>query len=291
MKRKILVAVSGLIVIVGVLAGAKALQIKALIDQGKTFSVPPEVISATEVKQESIDPAEARSITLQGLDATVRIGRFGPYIERQDNGNALRVSVPESVAPADLNGEIIETLLREKKEGPTSLGVDPETGLPIYIRTGQYGPYVQLGDATDEQPKPKRMSLPRGVKPEDVTLELARGLLALPRVLGIHPETGAKVLGGLGRFGPYVVHDQGKVGKDYRSIKGEDIPCVRTDHGAGSSLAVDHLVSITPAGFPSLTTYLNMLGAGMAWQDAFRTAFGMSVEAYYANFASYRAGL
>jgi len=152
----------------------------------------------------------------------VRIGRFGPYIERQDNGNALRVSVPESVAPADLNGEIIETLLREKKEGPTSLGVDPETGLPIYIRTGQYGPYVQLGDATDEQPKPKRMSLPRGVKPEDVTLELARGLLALPRVLGIHPETGAKVLGGLGRFGPYVVHDQGKVGKDYRSIKGED---------------------------------------------------------------------
>jgi hypothetical protein len=56
-------------------------------------------------------------------------------------------------------------------------------------------------------------------------------------------------------------------------------------------VAVDHLVSITPAGFPSLTTYLNMLGAGMAWQDAFRTAFGMSVEAYYANFASYRAGL
>jgi len=56
-------------------------------------------------------------------------------------------------------------------------------------------------------------------------------------------------------------------------------------------LAVDHLISITPAGLPSLTTYLNALGAGMAWQDAFRTAFGMSVDAYYVNFAAYRAGL
>jgi hypothetical protein len=56
-------------------------------------------------------------------------------------------------------------------------------------------------------------------------------------------------------------------------------------------VAVDHLVSITPAGLPALTTYLNALGAGMAWQDAFRTAFGMSVDVYYANFAAYRAGL
>jgi len=56
-------------------------------------------------------------------------------------------------------------------------------------------------------------------------------------------------------------------------------------------VAVDHLVSITPAGLPALATYLNDLGAGMAWQDAFRTAFGMSVDAYYANFAAYRAGL
>ncbi len=176
----------------------------------------------TEAKQNTIDPAEARSIQLHGLDATVRIGRFGPYIERQDNGTALRVSVPESIPPADLNGEIIETLLREKKEGPTALGEDPASGQPVYIRTGQYGPYVQLGDVTDEQPKPKRMSLPKGVKPEDVTLTLALGLLALPRVLGTHPETGAKVFAGLGRFGPYVVHDQGKAGKDYRSIKGDD---------------------------------------------------------------------
>jgi DNA topoisomerase-1 len=90
------------------------------------------------------------------------------------------------------------------------------------VLTGQYGPYVQLGPVSDENPKPKRSSLPKGMKPEDVTLEVAVGLLALPRLLGTHAETGAKILAGQGRFGPYIVHDKGKDGKDYRSLKGED---------------------------------------------------------------------
>jgi DNA topoisomerase-1 len=102
------------------------------------------------------------------------------------------------------------------------LGHDPETGQPVYQLTGQYGPYVQLGEVTDDGAKPKRMSIPKDLKPEDVTLEIALGLLSLPRLLGMHPETGGKVLAGLGRFGPYIVHDQGKAGKDYRSLKGDD---------------------------------------------------------------------
>lgn len=175
----------------------------------------------TEVKTKEIDPADAREVKLGGLDASVRIGRFGPYIERSNNGEPLRVSLPNDIAPADLSGDKIEQLLREKVEGPAELGRDPETGLPIYLRSGQYGPYVQLGEVTDETPKPKRMSLPRGVKPEEVTLDLALGLLSLPRLLGMHPD-GGKVSAGLGRFGPYVVHDKGKEGKDYRSIKGDD---------------------------------------------------------------------
>jgi len=81
---------------------------------------------------------------------------------------------------------------------------------------------VQLGEATDEKPKPKRASLPKGVTPDKVTVEMAVGLLALPRLLGKHPETDAPIKASLGRFGPYVVHDQGKVGKDYRSLKAED---------------------------------------------------------------------
>jgi DNA topoisomerase-1 len=74
---------------------------------------------------------------------------------------------------------------------------------------------------SEETPKPKRASLPKGVKPEDLTLEDALGLLRLPRHLGEHPE-GGKVQAGLGRFGPYVVHDKGKGEKDYRSLKAED---------------------------------------------------------------------
>ena len=65
-------------------------------------------------------------------------------------------------------------------------------------------------------------SLPKGMKPEEVTLETALGLLSLPRLLGDHPETQAKVKAGLGRFGPYIVHDLGKEGKDYRSLKADD---------------------------------------------------------------------
>ena len=87
---------------------------------------------------------------------------------------------------------------------------------------GAYGPYVQLGDVTEENKKPKRASLPKGVAMESVTLDMAVELLSLPRLLGQHPDTGCKVQVGLGRFGPYVVHDQGKEGKDYRSLKKED---------------------------------------------------------------------
>ena len=186
------------------------------------FKGPEGLLRQVEDKTTAIDPAEARAIDLLGLDAKVRIGRFGPYIERQHDGEPLRVSLPQDLPPADLTGEKIEELLRQKREGPNQIGQDPETGLPIYLLTGQYGPYVQLGEVTDEGPKPKRMSLPKGVKPEDVTLELAIGLLALPRPLGTHPDTGGKVLAGLGRFGPYIVHDRGKEGKDYRSLKGDD---------------------------------------------------------------------
>ena len=87
-----------------------------------------------------------------------------------------------------------------------------------------FGPYVQLGEVTEENKKPKRTSLPKGVKAEDVDQDLAVALLSLPRLLGVHPETGNSIKANLGRFGPYVVHTKGKEdGKDdYRSIKGDD---------------------------------------------------------------------
>jgi DNA topoisomerase-1 len=175
-----------------------------------------------EARERKIDPAEARTVRVEGLSGTtIRIGRFGPYVEVERDGETLRASLPRDAAPADLTSEHVEELLRQKLEGPDVLGHHPKTGEPIMVLNGQYGPYVQLGPVSDEHPKPKRASLPRGVKPEDVTLELAVGLLSLPRLLGVHPD-GSKILAGQGRFGPYIVLDRGKEGKEYRSLKGDD---------------------------------------------------------------------
>jgi DNA topoisomerase-1 len=138
------------------------------------------------------------------------------------DGESVKASIPKDAAPADLSSDQVENILRQKIAGPDELGRHPETGEPIFVLTGQYGPYLQLGEVVEGAPKPKRASLPKGVKPEDATLDMAVGLLSLPRTLGVHPADGHKVQAGLGRFGPYIVYDKGKEGKEYRSLKGED---------------------------------------------------------------------
>ncbi|MEM9010369.1 MAG: type I DNA topoisomerase [Pseudomonadota bacterium] len=97
------------------------------------------------------------------------------------------------------------------------LGVEPESGLQVSLRTGRFGPYVQLGEATAEEPKPKRASLPKGLAPEAVDLAKALDLLSLPRLVGTHPEDGAPVEAGIGRYGPYVKH-----GKLYANLADAD---------------------------------------------------------------------
>jgi DNA topoisomerase I len=174
-------------------------------------------------QETTIDALDARTIDLSGLEAKVRIGRFGPYVEAERDGTAVTASLPKDMTPADLNPDQVELILKQKIEGPEKVGFHPETGEPIYMMLGTYGPYVQLGDAPQPgQKNPKRTSLPKGVTTQDVTLEMALALLALPRSLGTHPETERPVKVGLGRFGPYIVHDQGKDGQDFRSLKAED---------------------------------------------------------------------
>ncbi len=182
----------------------------------------------TQVAQREgdIDPGASRTVELEGLPCVVRIGRFGAYLETKrvaDDGSEelLKATLPQEITPGDLDAEKAELILRQKAEGPESLGEDPETGDQVYLLFGQYGPYVQRGQVSDEQPKPKRASLPKGVKPEELKLEDALGLLRLPRQLGDHPD-GGRIEAGLGRFGPYVVHHKGKGEKDYRSLKAED---------------------------------------------------------------------
>jgi DNA topoisomerase-1 len=173
-------------------------------------------------RESQIDATKARTVELENLDAKVRIGKYGPYIEVENGEGVITASIPKDLTPADLDPKQVEVLLRQKTTGPDQVGRHPETGEPIYVKIGAYGPYVQLGDKTDENPKPKQASLLKGVTPETVTLEMAVGLLALPRALGLHPVTGSKIQASLGRFGPYIVHDQGKEGKDYRSLKAAD---------------------------------------------------------------------
>jgi DNA topoisomerase-1 len=105
--------------------------------------------------------------------------------------------------------------------GMRKLGLDPATGLDVTVRSGRFGPYIQLGepiqDADGKAEKPKRAGLPKGVSPDDVDLERALGLLSLPREIGKHPDDGEPILGGIGRFGPYVQH-----GKTYANITADE---------------------------------------------------------------------
>ncbi|MDV2999005.1 MAG: DNA topoisomerase 1 [Chroococcopsis gigantea SAG 12.99] len=174
-----------------------------------------------KVRESQIDPGSAKAVLLEDLDAVVKIGKYGPYLEVPNGDEVITASIPSDLTPGDLDSQQVETILRQKTEGPDKVGTHPDTGEAIYMLIGTYGPYVQLGEISETNKKPKRASLPKGLKPEDVTLDMAVGLLALPRTLGTHPLTGAKIATSLGRFGPYVVHDQGKE-KDYRSLKADD---------------------------------------------------------------------
>ncbi len=174
-----------------------------------------------------IDGESARTVHLEGLDddVKVKIGKFGAYIQVGDGDRTVNSSIPQNLTPSDLVPEKIEQLLKQKLEGPDQVGIHPETNEPIFMMMGQYGPYVQLGQITEAVPKPKRASLPKGMQPENVTVDLAVKLLALPRTLGEHPDTGNRVFVNTGRFGPYVCHVKGNGDKDdNRSLKATDDP-------------------------------------------------------------------
>jgi DNA topoisomerase I len=127
---------------------------------------------------------------------SLKVGKFGAFI-----GCSNYPECRYTRQLADTNGEKA-SLAGEAKV----LGTDPETGLEVTLRTGRFGPYVQLGESNGEE-KPKRASIPKDTDPEHIDLERALALLALPREVGLHPETGKPIVAGFGRYGPYVQHD------------------------------------------------------------------------------------
>jgi DNA topoisomerase-1 len=172
----------------------------------------PGLNALVEQGEVSIDPRKVCGIPLgetQGGDPVeVRIGRYGPFLS---NGE-LRASVPDEQPPDELSVERALQLLQAAAREPEALGDDPATGLPVYLKSGRFGPYVQLG-AGGEGEKPKMASLLPGMASEEVGLETALALLSLPREIGLHPETGEPVVAANGRFGPFV-----KSGDEIRSI-------------------------------------------------------------------------
>jgi DNA topoisomerase I len=152
-----------------------------------------------------IDPAAVNSIVIgtddAGADIVVRNGKYGPFLQYGEQ----RASIPDDVAPDELTvTRALELLAAPAGDEP--IGTDPDTGLPVYVKTGRFGPYVQLGDAETlpEGEKPKMASLFRSMSPESVTLEDAQRLLSLPRVVGVDPSTGEEITALNGRYGPYI---------------------------------------------------------------------------------------
>ncbi len=194
----------------------------------KEFYLGKDGLQAQIEKQDkAIDANEARKIDLPHLHGVdIRIGKYGAYIVKmgekgsgkgKEGSDELHASIPDDLPPSDLTPEKIEEILEISAKGPQPLGQDPKTGLSIYRLTGRFGPYVQLGEATEEQPKPRRASIPKGFDAKNVTIDQALHFLSLPKELGLHPTTGKPVMANAGRFGPYVVHEG-----DFRSLKKED---------------------------------------------------------------------
>jgi DNA topoisomerase-1 len=172
-----------------------------------------------EEQDKKIKPEESRTIhiTKNGIAMEIKVGRFGPYVVEGTGKDEVHASIPEDIAPADLDSEQIKELLLNQANGPTPMGVDPKTKQKIYCLVGRYGAYFQLGEVTEENTKPKRASLPKGKDPKTATMDDALQALSLPRELGLHPETKKPILANNGRFGPYVMCDG-----NFRSLKKED---------------------------------------------------------------------
>jgi len=170
--------------------------------------------------EHALDAVDAREVSTLSFepwgDAVIRVGKYGPYVEGELDGEPCRASLPDDLAPADVTREQLLDLLRAGNAPDRVLGIHPEADQPILLRKGPYGSYVQLGD-DEQQGKPRRMSLPTGIAPGEVTLSMAIDLLSLPRTLGTHPESEAPILVSIGRYGPYAQH-----GKTFASLKDTD---------------------------------------------------------------------
>ena len=187
---------------------------------------------------------------------SLKLGKFGAFIgcSNYPECRFTRVLSPNGQDGAGADGE---------RPGVRALGIDPATGEEITLRSGRFGDYVQQGEGE----KPKRCSLPKGLSPDDLTLEKALALLSLPREVASHPDvSGEPILAGIGRYGSYVQH-----GKTYANLgKDDDVLEI------GANRAIDLIVA-------------KESGAGAAASAPARAARSASIRRWAARFRSSRA--
>ncbi len=149
-----------------------------------------------------------------GEPVYVRVGRYSPFVEQGER----TASLAEDTPPDEVTLPMALGLLEQAQQGEEPLGTCPETGKPVYLKVGRFGPYVQRGVPDDDE-KPQNASLLKGMNPADIDLATALRLLQLPRNLGQHPQLNEPVTAFNGRYGPYV-----KCGEETRSLPADVSP-------------------------------------------------------------------
>lgn len=164
--------------------------------------------SQVKTQESVIIGKDSRALTLKPFKGVrFHVGRFGAYISQKEKKGEIKASLPKDLFPADLNPEKISNLIQAKKTADKSFGVHPKTKEKIFIKTGRYGPYLEL------EKSGKRNAIPSFLSPGELTLTQAVQLLELPKILGHHPKTKKEIKKSIGKYGPYIVHDG-----DFRSV-------------------------------------------------------------------------
>jgi DNA topoisomerase I len=192
--------------------------LKASVEKGGETIDPRDVCT---IPIGHLDEGSAKKLGLKkGTAVVVRVGKYGPFLQATEATPDMSkeeaaaqpertANLPDGLPPDELNVDKAIELL----QGPKALGKDADSGLMVYLVNGRFGWYVQLG-TNDESDKPKRKSVPKGMKPEDTDFEMATALIGLPREVGPHPESKEPIMADYGRYGAFI-----KCGKETRSIR------------------------------------------------------------------------